>query len=399
MEKIVSTGPFVPKLSFRFLKDTYEELLTSENPADRFQAQQVLELFKEHPVLYDGISTCADFETHEDLVGKLMSYLFPPALRSNEIKAAIDPLSNFVFYKSRRLEQILKGSNNQDSDVLKKVFKDHIQGYHLIPYAIILNSYYRYNIDFDRPKNLKIKDEHGREINYRITFNADFIKIYPNDCAVEITQEVVDELLANADDKDVWEHYFPEGSWTMEGFGIINIIDTTLDDNIDGFKTHMIRPNIESYKFLVEDIRKIFGIPDLQLGSYILDRDQLRPPYDLNFKMLTVESNDTVNWKEYACNEVYNQLFVEHKPVVLSNVKRYHQRTGGNSLSKSLIKQGFNSAVLAPIIIEGKMMFILELATYQENQLNAINMVKLETLMPFILSYSARTITEFKNQV
>ena len=68
MEKIVSAGPFVPKLSFRFLKDTYEELLTSENPADRFQAQQVLELFKEHPVLYDGISTCADFETHEDLV-------------------------------------------------------------------------------------------------------------------------------------------------------------------------------------------------------------------------------------------------------------------------------------------------------------------------------------------
>lgn len=399
MEKIVSTGPFVPKLSFRFLKDTYEELLTSENPADRFQAQQVLELFKEHPVLYDGISTCADFEKHEDLVGKLMSYLFPPALRSNEIKAAIDPLSNFVFYKSRRLEQILKGSNNQDPDVLKKVFKDHIQGYHLIPYAIILNSYYRYNIDFDRPKNLKIKDEHGREKNYRITFNADFIKIYPNDCAVEITQEVVDELLANADDKDVWEHYFPEGSWTMEGFGIINMIDTTLDDNIDGFKTHMIRPNIESYKFLVEDIRKIFGIPDLQLGSYILDRDQLRPPYDLNFKMLTVESNDTVNCKDYACNEVYNQLFVEHKPVVLSNVKRYHKRTGGNSLSKSLIKQGFNSAVLAPIVIEGKMMFILELATYQENQLNAINMVKLETLMPFILSYSARTITEFKNEV
>ena len=400
MEKILTTGPFVAKLSFRYLKDTYEALLKSENPIDRFQAQQVLELFREYPILYDGIATCEDFEEHKDLVGKLMSYLFPPALGSNEIKAASDPLSNFIFYKSSRLEQILNNSNNHGSDVLKKVFKDHIQGYDLIPYAIILNSYYQYDIDFDRPKNLKVNDEHGREKNYRLTFNADFIKIYPNDCAVEITQDVVDELLANADDKDVWEHYFPKGSWTMEGFGIINMIDTTLDDNIDGFKTHMIRPNNESYKFLVEeDIRKIFGIPDLQLGSYILDRNQLRPPYDLNFKMLTVESNDTVNCKDYACNEVYNQLFVDHKPVVLSNVKRYHKQIGGNSLSKSLIKQGFNSAVLVPIVIEGQMMFILELATYKVNQLNAINMVKLETLMPFILSYSARTITEFKNEV
>lgn len=39
------------------------------------------------------------------------------------------------------------------------------------------------------------------------------------------------------------------------------------------------------------------------------------------------------------------------------------------------------------------------MATYKTNQLNAINMVKMETLMPFILSYSARSITEFKNEV
>ena len=399
MKKLLTTGPFVSKLSFRFLKDRYELLLRSENLVEKIQAKQVLELFTENPILTEGISTYAEYEKHEELVHKLMGYLFPAALGNNEIKTAIDPLSNFSFYKSNRLEQILNNSYNQDQSVLKEIFRDHIEGFDFIPYAIILNSYSQYNIDFDRPKNLKIQDNKGVIKNYRVTFNADFIKIYPNEGAVEITQEVIDELLANADDKDIWKRYFPEGSWTMEGFGILNMIDTTLDETIDGFKTHMIQPNKESYKFLVEDIRNIFGIPDLQLGSYLLDHNQLRPPYDLNFKMLTIESGDTVNCKEYACNDVYNRLFIEHKSVIISNVERYHKLVGGNSLSKSLIKQGLKSAVLMPITIDGKLMFILELATYKVNQLNAINMVKLESLMPFILSYSARTITELNNEI
>lgn len=399
MSNVLNSGPFVSMLSFRFLRDKCLELLKSDNSIEQFQASQVLNHFKENPILTEGISSYEEYEQHQEVIDQLMGYLFPPALSNNEIKAAIDPLSNFSFYKSRRLAKILEDSNRQNHNVLKEVFRDHIEGYDFIPYAIILNSYYQFNIDFYRPKNLKIKLKNGEEKNYRVTFNADYVEIYPNESAVEITQEVVDELLANAEDKNVWMKYFPEGSWTMEGFGIINMIDTTLDNTIDGFKTHMIRPNNESYKFLVEDIRKIFGIPDLQLGSYILDRNQLRPPYDLNFKMLTIASNDTINCKEYACNDVYNRLFKEHKTVVISNVERYNESTGGNSLSKSLIDQGLMSAVLMPIVIEGQMAFILELATYKANQLNAINMVKLETLMPFILSYSARTITEFKNEI
>ncbi|WP_313111351.1 hypothetical protein [Aequorivita sediminis] len=399
MSKVLTSGPFVSKLSFRFLKDKYLELLKSDNPFEQLQAGQILNHFKENPILTEGIASYDEFKQHQEEIDILMSYLFPSVLSNNEIKAAIDPLSNFSFYKSNRLIKILEGSDGRNHNVLKEVFRDHIQGYDFIPYAIILNSYYQYNIDFDRPKNLKIRTANGEVKNYRVTFNADFVEIYPNEGAVEITQEVVDELLANAEDKNVWRKYFPEGSWTMEGFGIINLIDTTLDNAIDGFKTNMIRPNNESYKFLVEDIRKIFGIPDLQLGSYILDKNQLRPPYDLNFKMLTIGANDSIKCEEYACQNVYNRLFKEHKTVIISNVQRYYELTGGNSLSKSLISQGLKSAVLMPIVIQGQMMFILELATYKANQLNAINMVKIETLMPFILSYSARTITEFKNEI
>ena len=399
IKKILSGGPFEPKLSFRLLKEKFEELLSSKNPVDQFQAKHALKLLKENPHLVIGTSTIEEYKEHKSVIKELMGYLFPAALTNNEIKAAVYPLSNFTFYTSSRLSEILENSDSKIDHVFKELFRDHVEGFDFIPYAVILNSYYQYNIDFDRPKTLKLVDKSGVTKNYRITFNADFLKIYPNDNAIEITQEVIDKLLADADDKEVWKRYFPEGSWTMEGFGIVNMIDTTLDESIDEFKTHLIQPNNESYKFLVEDIRKIFGIPDLQLGSYILDHNKLRPPYDLNFKMLTIDSGDTINCRDYACNDVYNRLFMDHKSVIVSNVELYHERLGGNSLSKALLQQGLKSAVLMPIIVEGELVFILELATYKANQLNAINMVKMETLMPFILSYSARTITEFKNEI
>ncbi|MEH6765646.1 MAG: hypothetical protein V7655_14170 [Aequorivita antarctica] len=393
-------GPFVPKLSFRLLKEKFEVLSESKNPVEQFQAKQVLDLFKKNPKLISRTSTLSEYKEYEDVVQLLMSYLFPAALTNNEIKAAVYPLSNFTFFTSSRLNKIIENSVCSLDDIFKEVFKDdHIEGFDLIPYAVILNSYYQFNVDLERLKTLKIKFKTGITKNYRITFNADFLEIYPNENAIEITEEIIDELLADASNKEVWKKYFPENSWTIEGFGIINMIDTSLDETIDEFKTHLIQTTNESYKSLVDDFRNIFGIPDLQVGSYTLDKNQLKPPYDLSFRMLSIEEGESINCEDYACNYVYNRLFVDHKLVILSNVARYHKSSGGNTLSKTLLKQGLKSAVLIPIIIEEKLAFIIELATYKTNQLNAINMVKLEALMPFILSYSARSMTEYKNEI
>lgn len=395
----MNKGPFQSKLSFRLLKEKYEELSVSKNPVEKFQSELALKLFQEHSFLNKVDIDLSECEEKSTVIEQLMGFLFPVALTTNEIKTAIYPLTNYTFYKSERMLNVLEDSIYNMDEIFKMLFKDHIDGYDLIPYAYILNSYYNYNIDLSKPKALKVINKDGSEKNYRVTFNADFMDIYPNENAVEITPEILDELLADAHNKDVWNSYFPENSWTVEGFGIVSMTDTTVDETINEFKTHLIQPNKESFSSLVEDIRRIFGIPDLQLGSYGFEHNKLIPPYDENFKMLTLESEDSIDCKSYACDYVYDQLFVENKPVILSNLERYHKQTGGNTLSETLLKQNFKSAVLIPIVVKGNLEFILEMACYKTNQLNAINIVKLDALMPFILSYSARTITEHNNEI
>lgn len=396
--KTENIGPFKVIMSLRLFKNKLEELLTSNSLTVQKQAKQALALFEDYPDLVTGLECKDAFFKMKPAIDELMTFIFPTTLTDNEIKAAITPYDNEVFYCSNRLRGIINSSNT-DNYIFKDLYKDFEGTFDLLTYAIILNIYYKYQVDFDRPKTIAITDKNGNTKRYRVAFNADFLDIYPNENAIDITDEILDELLSNADKTEIWEKYFPEGSWTLEGFGVLSLIDTSLDKRIDDFKTHLIQPNQESFQFLKQDIRRIFNISDLELGSYNVKHNSIIPPFDRSFDMLSILPGDQIDVSNYACNHVNNQLFKNCKPMIISNVENYHKQTKGNRLSKVLLDRGLKSVALIPIPIDGELGIIIEMAAFKANQLNAINMVKLDAIMPFILSYSKRVSTEYKNEI
>ncbi|PWI29055.1 hypothetical protein DI383_13700 [Flavobacteriaceae bacterium LYZ1037] len=385
-------------MSLRLLKEKLEKLLDSNNLTIQAQAKQALDLLKEHPTLTTGTDSIQDFFSKKAILDQVMSFIFPTALTQNEIKAAVTPYTNEIFFCSSRLQNIINRANT-DENIFYDLYKDYEDSLDLFIYAIILNVYYKYQVDFERPKTLSITDKNGERKRYRVAFNADFIDIYPNKNAIEITNEILDELLSHADKFEIWEKYFPKNSWTIEGFGIVSLIDTSLDERIDDFKTHLIEPNTESFQHLLQDIRRIFNIPDLQVGSYSVLENMITPPFDKNFDMLTLLPDEHMSVGKYACSHINNELFKDCKPSIIANVETYHKQTKGNRLSKILLERGLKSVALIPIPINGELGFIVELAAFKPNQLNAINMVKLDTIMPFILSYSRRTFSEYQNEI
>ena len=396
--KTIYTGPFKVIVSLRLLKEKFEQLLQSNNVAIKMESKHALKLFKDHPMLTTGISSLKDLKKEKSVIDELMVNLFPPALTDNEIKAAVLPYSNEIFYCSNRLKGISDNADT-DSNIFNDLFKDREDSFDLIAYAVILNKYYQYEVDFDRPKTLSVTNKDGTRKHFRVTFNTDFLDIYPNSNAIEITQDILTELLAKANDENIWKKFFPKDSWTMEGFGLLNLIDTSLDERIDDFKSHLIQPNKESFRSINEDLRRIFNLPNLHQGSYSVENGKITPSFDRNFETLTLSPEDSLVTNEYACNHVSNQLFNKKKPVTIANVEYYHKQSKGNRLSKLLLERGLKSVALIPITVEDNINFIIELATDKANELNAINMVKLETIMPFILSYSARTVTEYQNEI
>ncbi|WP_240723659.1 hypothetical protein [Flavobacterium sp. J27] len=396
--KYYDSNLFQVIISLRLLKEKFDVLLNSDNHVVRFQAKLALELFEKNPELINGFTNSKEFFKKKKEIDQLMSFIFPTALNDNEIKAAVFPYSNDIFYCSNRLQKIIENSVS-DNHIFDDLYKDIGGVIDLLAYAIILNVYYKYEVDFDRPKTISVIDKNGIKKRYRVTFNADFLDIYPNENALDITEEVLTELLSNTNDTAIWRKYFPEKSWTIEGFGLISLIDTTLDEQIDDFKSHLIETNKESLYLIREDIRKIFNLPNLQLGTYNVNQDTIIPPYDSNFEMLTLLPQESLSISQYGCDKINNELFQENKVVIISNVDLYHKQTGGNRLSDLLLERKIKSVALIPILVNEKLEFIIELASNKANQLNAINMVKLDVIMPFILSYSERSIAEYRNEI
>ncbi|MEZ4793895.1 MAG: hypothetical protein R2773_00180 [Flavobacteriaceae bacterium] len=400
MEALLQTGPFVTKVSFRLLKETYLELQQSADPSTQKVVAQALELFEKEPSLESGYHTQKAFDKHKKQIDELMACLFPPALTLNEIKVAVFPFSNIIFYESDRLKNIrANAQSNVDQDIWDLFVEDGYD-FNFLAYAIVLARHYQYQIDLSRPIHVKVLQKDGNEKTYRATFNADFIDLYPNESAIEITEAIFDELMADPYNPQNWAKYFPEGSWTIEGFGILNLIDVSKDEQIDLFKTHLIQPNTEtSMAKIVSDIQDIFGFEDLRVGSYQVRNNQILPSYKDSILSISIGPQQSIPCKDYACDFVEDQLFQIRKPVVLSSVESYHHASGGNHLSKMLLEQGLKSVILLPIFVNEEFSIVVEVASKIKNQLNAINLLKLEPIIPFIQSYARRTHEEFENQV
>lgn len=392
-------GPFKPIFSFSSFKQKFEELLDSENTSEKLQAKHVLEILKNCPQLELGTESIEGFDAYKEEINQLMSYLFPSVLSNNEIKAAVYPYTNDFIYTSKRFKKIKSDTITDFSKTFSNLYQYSEEAIDLLPYAFILNMYYGYNVDFSRPKQITLEEFDGRLRTYRVTFNADFIKIYPNSNAIEITPEILKELLVNTYDISLWHKYFPTGSWTIEGFSLISLIDTTQDEQINQFKTSLIQPIQNSIEKITSDFRKIFNIDDLQVGSYRVNGDLLLPPFDSRVATITLLFDQKMTCKNYACSYIHQNLFIEHKITVIPSVDNYHQSTKGNNLSKTLLQKNIKSTILIPIVIHNKLEYIIELAAYNANQLNAINVSKLESLMPFILSHAERSLSEYENQI
>ena len=94
------------------------------------------------------------------------------------------------------------------------------------------------------------------------------------------------------------------------------------------------------------------------------------------------------------CDYSYGKLIKDITALAISDIEKYYIKSKKAEPYKSLYEQGFRSAILAPIADEGKLLGVLEIVSPNVNDLNGINAIKLEDVMPFIVTAVLRSIDE-----
>lgn len=393
--------PLDIQISFHKLIDRYQQQIEADSSGiSQEYINNMLGYTASFPELTEGIDNAEELIRLKDPIKILLRDLFPVILSNNEIKAVSIPFHNLVFNSSKKFQAILEEAGSDYSFSLRNLNEDSI---YIFGCLMILNSYYGYNLDFSRPFYYDIPDKNGILKHYRVKFNSEFIDIFPKKEAPEVSEEEVDLLLQNIDDVALWKEKFPQKSWVYKGFTIITLTDVTVDDAISDLKTKLLEFNIakedEMGRFK-EIFQSIFKIPDLDVGfcAYNEKEGLLERTGKKSSSFILAEEKEE-DAKTALGGDAFHSLVEQNSNFIVSNVTTFARKNKNLKLTEKLVEEKAKSILLAPIAKNQKLMGILELVSFKKNELNSINAIKLEDILPYIVTSVERNRTEYENRI
>ncbi len=401
MKVLEQDSPLDIWISFSKFFDHYRECLKGNNELLRERAARILSIAEQYPELDSGIKEERKVIELLPQIDLILEDSFPQVLQLNEIKIATIPFHNTVLKATQRYQNIIKVAGEDFEPQIKNLDENH---YYIMGCSMILGNYYGYNIDFRRPFFYDIPDAMGIMRHYRIMYNGDFIDIIKTDKAKDITDEDVAELLDNFDNIEIWKEKFPPHSWIFKGVVLANMFDVTTDVSLSDFKTSLIRYDKSKGDFVdsfQQIFRAIFNLHEIKVGfSNYSEEDQKfeRVPFK-NIDSYILYDQFSDNCKDALCKGTYYFMFEKSTYFAISDVKKYQKSTPDEKMYKNLIAQGINSAIIAPIKSDGKLLGILEIVSPNVQELNSINANKLQDVMPYLVDSVLRSKAKAENEL
>ena len=395
--------PFEINLSFNKVLDKLRDRMeSSKSSISKDYMQSLLDYAQSFPNLIEGISDFNDLDKYKDPIRVLLDNLFPAVLTKNEIKSAAVPFQSILFNPTKRFASILKNAGDDFELKVRNLDEDM---FYILACIVILNTYYDKNLDFSKPLFYDIPDKKGLLRHYRIAMNADFVSLQPKEDAIEITDEIVNKLVQEVDNIDLWKQYFPPQSWILKGITILNLTDVTVEDAISELKTNLLYDNTiqetADYPQFQEIFQSIFNMADLKIGFTQFDEDddsfiKMDKEFATSYILDKENRNDCC---QTLCGGAYDTLIKNKKYFCISDVEQYAIDTKYNLLSENLLNQGVKSCILAPIFKGKKLLAVLELVSGTKNELNSVNAMKLDDIIPYIVATVERRRFETENRI
>lgn len=393
-------SPFQIQISFWKLIQFIEDEIRENPDGNRsVYLRSLLENVKAEPTLIGGMKTVEEVYLQEAIIEELLEIVFPTALSTNEIKAVSMPFQNLIFNHSKRFKKLLDEAGTE-FEIMIRDFDQH--QYYITSCCIVLNYYFKKNFDISQPFFVDMPDAKGFMRHYRVLYNADFTEVLPTEKAIMLTDKDIQELEDNYDDLELWKSKFPQESWVLSGFGLISLVDVTIESALSTLKSSLLKSEsvvMDLSSSLGVVFSSVFKVPDLNLGYTPIDLDELSQ----------LEFRDFSGFKSYLLSESYNafvlsnqayeSVFKTNKYYSLSDVNVYSDEDDEFIMAKNLKRNGVESCILAPVLLHGKVEGVIEIVSKKPRALHSVNAQKLNAIMPIITDAFERIQSEINNHV
>ncbi|WP_410881033.1 hypothetical protein [Myroides sp. DW712] len=393
--------PFQITFSFDKLKAELKQYIAKEhgNPYKKAYYEDLLERANQQLIIDESLLDNPLETMYDDLVNELFDVIFPSALSDNEIKAVSMPFQNIMFNHTRRFKQIIEEAGGKYTGEIRNFNQNE---YYIACCCIIMNYYFNATFDLTQPLFIDLPDKRGITRYYRVLYNADFVELSPRENAVMLTQKDIELLQDNYDDFELWQHYFPQKSWNLKGFGLLSLVDVTFENALSLLKESFLKTELQRKPlgdFVNQLFSSIFKLPNLKIGLTVLQGDktaqtELKNVMIVNSYLLNEEHSQIV-----ISAQAYRRLMVQKQYFSISDVAQEIEKEEHREMCLNLLKKDVQSCLFSPIITSTGIEGILEIVSTNPRDLHSVNAQKLNELMPIISETMERVRTDALNHI
>ena len=393
--------PFRSVLNLRLLIEYWEKSIELGNIPGA--SSGLLDAIKEAPELREPIYDLSILEKHRTLINFLMTAVIPSANRETEISAAILPFNFTSLYSTPAFDKTL------DLNRIETCVKTNLPGNQMAlgktvkACLMILEKYYGLVIGLEKPINFTVRDEStGLDKVYKVEINHQFCEIISKDKIKPIEKHIIKFLTEKLYDVDLWLQYVRPDDFEFHGFMVMRLVDVTEQEMLSSIKYDLLKKNAvvleESFATIQHKLRSLFGINEIRLGLAYCD--------SVNNLILTCAAAD--GWRSLAgrplestpygdySGSVYERSWMEQRYITVENLNEYPYRS---KIEESLLVNGVNNILLAPLIDGDETIGMLELATSTPGKLNPISAHKVENVLPMFTAAIKRVKEEMATEV
>lgn len=340
-----------------------------------------------------------EMQTVKEGLASLLEVLYPEFLEGNAMGFASIPFAREFIYETPGMRSFQQDERYkiqlQKTPVARWASSAIVQAG-----GIILSHFYGQQFDFSLSDIFAIQDVETSLVQYkRLQPSTDYFRAKAIKPLPPIDQSIIQRLLENFEDTELWLKYLPPTHFQFEGIVFGRLSDVTVSEVNSRLKERLLNTNLSGespralLKFIENELRNYLRMPALRFGVYQLpgsfaDAIQLRGS-------LLGNEKDVSN--AVAFSEIYQKVIKTHHPFIIEDVvQRYEQ----GKIEQKLADRGIRSLIIAPLLDErNRILGVIELASPIANQLNAFALLRMKGLFPLFNSGFSRFRRQWEEQI
>ncbi|MEO1050887.1 MAG: GAF domain-containing protein [Bacteroidota bacterium] len=394
--------PFQSSLDLSLLLQYWQSNLQGNNIFKGEAAKSILDMIKNAPELFEPIQDLSIIKKHQELVGLLMSAVFPPAAVDSDMTAAMVPFRFESLYETPAFSKVMNLREGFDNLQVNIPGNNMTAGKIMKACALILNKFHGTDIILDKPLIFVSKDEEtGLERAYKVEINHTFTEVIAKREVEKLDKATIKLLLDNLFDCDIWLKYIRPEDYEFRGFIVMKLVDVTEQEMLSSIKYDLLKRDAvicgSSFKAIQQKLRSIFKLPKLKLGIAAFDPgNSAISNYGKDmWKSLVLGSKKELACSDYA-SSIYEAVYKTGNTVIVEDLQEVKHKT---AVEETLIERNIRNVAIAPLKYDDKLIGVLELGTPYANKLNPISASKLDDVLPMFSAAIRRALDELNNEV